>query len=134
MAITKTNVFYGPLTATGTGGTGWASGSLVPGAISWGTETKRMNRGLEDGNEKNKEIGQILTVVITFDDITTTNIANIIACTAWAIACANPGKTLTIAASDYLKNFAEIVDGKLQITIIKTLTIGAAITSLFTWA
>lgn len=134
MPVTKANVFYGPGTVTGTGGTGWVSPLLIPDVVTWGTETKIYNRVLEDGNEKNKEVGQILTAEITIDDITTTDIASIIACTAWAIALTGPGKTLTIAASDYLKNFAEIVDNKLKITIKKTIPIGTAITGLYTWA
>jgi len=134
MAITKANVFYGPATLTGTGGTGFSSGALIPAVVSWGVEQKIYNRELEDGNEKNKQAGMILKVEVIFDSVATADIALIIACTAWTIVCASPNKTLTIAAGDYLKTFAEIVDNKTKITIIKTAPIGTAITGLYTWA
>ena len=113
MSVTKANVFYGPATITGTGGTGYSSGALVPTVISWGVEQKIYNRGLEDGNEKNKQAGMVLTAEIVIDSVAVADVALIIACTAWTIVCSSPGKTLTIAAGSYLKTFASIVDNKL---------------------
>ena len=133
MPVTKANVFYGPVTITGTGGTGWVSPLLIPAVLSWNVEDKIYNRVLEDGNEKNKSIGMVLTVEIEIDDISTADVALIKACTAWAIACSQ-SKTLTIAASDYLKNFVDIADNKLKIKILKTVPIGTAMTGLYTWA
>ena len=134
MSVTKANVFYGPATVAGTGGTGFSSGALIPAVVSWGVEQKIYNKELEDGNEKNKAVGMILTVEIEIDSVATADIALIIACTAWTVICSAPNKTLTVTANDYLKTFAEIVDNKTKIKIIKTIPIGTAITGLYSWA
>lgn len=138
MALTKTNILYGPFNLTMTGGTGYSRTGLIPDTVAWGIETKKGNTVLEDGTERNYALGKILTMEITFEEVNTTDLASIVACTALTVAFTAPSKTITVAAevanTSTLKIFADIVDGGTKITIIKTAKVGSAMTDLISIA
>ena len=136
MALTKSNILYGPFNLTMTGGTGFSRTGLVPDTVAWGIETKKGNTVLEDGTERNYTLGQIMTMEITFDEVNTTDLANIIACTELTVVFTAPSKTITVAAevanTSTLKIFADVVDGNTKITILKTAKVGSSVTDLIT--
>jgi len=121
-----------------TGGTGFSISGLMKDRVVMNAEMKRGNRVLEDATEQNWEAGRVMTLEITIDEVNTADLALIEACTALTILFTKPNKTLTVAAAvadtSTLAIFADVVDGKTKITVIKTAKIGSAWTDVFTYA
>lgn len=135
MSLTKTNIFYGPFNFVGSGGTGFTRDGLLPDSVAWGVETKRGNQVLEDGTENNWEAGRILTLEITFSETLPADQTLIEALTSAVITFTKSNKVMTIAAASAgtstLKCFADVVDGKTKITIIKTSKVGSEMSDLY---
>lgn len=139
MALTKTNILYGPFNLVMTGGTGFSRTGLVDDSVVWGIETKKQNIPLEDGSERNIEVGRVLTMEITIDEVEDADLILIEACTALTIGFYQSDRsavqrTITILAevadTSTLAIFADVVDNKTKITIIKTAAAGKAVTDL----